>query len=46
MTMFKSYVPYSMYAMTIWDVYFKVRKVDNMSVSMNKLSFYTDVNPL
>jgi len=31
--------------MTIWDVYFKVCKVANMSVSMSKLSFYTDVNP-
>ena len=31
--------------MTIWDVYFKVCKVDNMSVSINKFSFYTDVNP-
>ena len=31
--------------MTIWDVYFKVCKVVNMSVSMSKLSFYTDVNP-
>ena len=31
--------------MTISDVYFKVCKVVNMSVSMSKLSFYTDVNP-
>jgi len=31
--------------MTIWDVYIKVCKVVNMSVSMSKLSFYTDVKP-
>ena len=31
--------------MTIWDVYFDVCKVVNMSVSMSRLSFYSDVNP-
>jgi len=44
------YVPNSMYAtytiwQSMWDVYFEVCKLVNMSVSMSKLSFYTDVNP-
>ena len=29
----------------IWNVFFKVRKVVNMSVSVTKLSFCIDVNP-
>ena len=31
--------------MTIWDVYFKVCKVVNISVSISKLRIYTNVNP-
>jgi len=29
----------------IWNVFFKVHKVVDMSVSVSKLSLYTDVNP-
>ena len=36
---------YATYTIWQWDVYFKVCMV-NMSVSMSKLSFYTNVNPL
>jgi len=50
MTTLKGYVPNWMYVtcghyILIWNVFFKVHKDVNMSVSVSKLSLYIDVNP-